>query len=689
MGILHLGARQRLRLFIRRDTYDRFFSCLVFVPRDRFNTENRHRIERILRQATGATTIDYSTRVSESVLVRLHFLAYVDPGTLPDVDERKIETLLVAATRSWGDDLEEALVEEYGEERGEALFRRYRDAFPAGYRADWVPRSAVADVARIEELDQPDDLSLRLYRPLEAQPQRAAGEGLPRSGRRSPCPTLLPLFEDMGVQVADERPYAITPSERETVWIYDFGLTYAGDDRARGRPGPRRLPGGVHPLVARGHRERRLQPARPARRAHLARGDGPARDRPLPAPGRHDLQRPLHRAGAGRAPGRGAAARGPGARPLRPRVGGRRARRPPRREHRTRRSTRSRASTRTASCATSSTSSGRCCGRTSSSATSDGSRKSYLSFKLDPEQLPLAAPPAPALRDLRLLAAHRGRAPARREGRARRDPLVGPARGLPHRGARADEGADGQERRDRAGGREGRLRAQATAGGRRPRCAAGRGRGLLPHLHQRHARPHRQHRRRTRSRRRPTSCATTRTTRTWSSRPTRARPRCPTSPTAVADRLRLLARRRVRLGRLERLRPQADGHHRARRVGVRQAPLPRARATTSRSRTSRSSASATCRATCSATGCCCRSTSAWSRAFDHRHVFVDPDPDAARSFEERKRLFELPRSSWDDYDRELISEGGGVWSRSAKSIALSPRCARRSTCAARRCRPTT
>ena len=80
MGILHLGERQRLRLFARRDPFGRFFSLLVFVPRDRFNTENRRRIEAILRTATGAATIDYTTRVSESVLVRLHFVAYVEPG---------------------------------------------------------------------------------------------------------------------------------------------------------------------------------------------------------------------------------------------------------------------------------------------------------------------------------------------------------------------------------------------------------------------------------------------------------------------------------------------------------------------------------------------------------------------------------------------------------------------------------
>jgi glutamate dehydrogenase len=229
MGILHLGERQRMRLFARRDTFDRFLSCLVYVPRDRFNTENRRRIERILRRATGATSIDYTTRVSESVLVRLHYLVYAEPGKLPRIDEREIETLLVAATRSWADDLEEALVEEHGEERGGLLFRRYHDAFPAAYRADWVPRSALADIGQIEELVQPDDLALRLYRPLEA-PLGALRAKVFRAGAPLALSAMLPLFEDMGVEVADERPYEIAPSERESVWIYDFGLTYRGGE---------------------------------------------------------------------------------------------------------------------------------------------------------------------------------------------------------------------------------------------------------------------------------------------------------------------------------------------------------------------------------------------------------------------------------------------------------------------------
>src|SRR5215210_7338777 len=227
MGILHLGERQRLRLFARRDPFGRFFSMLVFVPRDRFNTENRRRIEAILRNATSAASIDYTTRVSESVLVRLHFVAYVEPGVMPQFDSREVEMMLVAATRSWADDLQEALVEDLGEARGGQLFRRYGDAFPAAYRADWVARSALADIVHIEELPGTDGLGISLYRPLEAGPRMLRAK-LFRAGRPLMLSDVLPLFENMGVQVADERPYPIAPSGRDGVWIYDFGLTYSG-----------------------------------------------------------------------------------------------------------------------------------------------------------------------------------------------------------------------------------------------------------------------------------------------------------------------------------------------------------------------------------------------------------------------------------------------------------------------------
>jgi glutamate dehydrogenase len=228
MGILHLGERQRLRLFIRRDTFGRFLSCLVFVPRDRFNTENRRRIESILRNSFNAKSIDYTTRVSESVLVRLHYMVYTEPALVRDHDPREIELLLVAATRSWTDDLEAALTDEFGEEEASRYLRQYGEAFPTGYRAEWVARSAIADIKRIEELAKPDGLSMNLYRPLENPAMIRAK--LYRSGGELALSDMLPMFENMGVEVNDERPYELTLRDGTLVWIYDFGLTYAGEE---------------------------------------------------------------------------------------------------------------------------------------------------------------------------------------------------------------------------------------------------------------------------------------------------------------------------------------------------------------------------------------------------------------------------------------------------------------------------
>ena len=134
--------------------------------------------------------------------------------------------------------------------------------------------------------------------------------------------------------------------------------------------------------------------------------------------------------------------------------------------------------------------------------------------------------------------------------------------------------------------------------------------------------------------------------------------------------VRLLAGRRVRLGRQQRLRPQERGHHGARRLGVRAAPLPQPGPSTSRRSRSPWSASATWRATCSATACCAAARRRLVAAFNHAHIFIDPDPDPEKSFAERERLFELPRSTWRTTTRRCISEGGGIFDRSAKAIPL-------------------
>ncbi|MDQ3860968.1 MAG: NAD-glutamate dehydrogenase, partial [Actinomycetota bacterium] len=225
MGILHLQERQRVRLFVRRDTYGRFFSCLVYVPRERYNTDIRQRMQDILQRAFNGENAEFNVRLSESVLARLHFIIYTDPEDVPDYNVDEIEARLVEATRSWRDNLYEALIEQCGEEIGTELFQQYREAFPPGYRDDFLARTAVVDIRRIEGLSSENDLGMSLYHPLEA-PEDFLRFRLYRLGEQISLSEVMPLLEDMGVEVADQRPYKIERAEKAPVWINDFGLVH-------------------------------------------------------------------------------------------------------------------------------------------------------------------------------------------------------------------------------------------------------------------------------------------------------------------------------------------------------------------------------------------------------------------------------------------------------------------------------
>ena len=209
-----------------------------------------------------------------------------------------------------------------------------------------------------------------------------------------------------------------------------------------------------------------------------------------------------------------------------------------------------------------------------------------------------------------------------------------------------------------------------------PRRLAGRRHRKLPHLHPLPAVGHRQYRRRTRSSI-PSGVVDPRRRRSLFRRRRRQGHRdLLRRRQRDRDRARLLARRRLRQRRLQRLRPQGDGHHRQGRLDLGPAPLPRdgrRRADASRSA---SPAVGDMSGDVFGNGMLLSKAIKLVAAFDHRHIFLDPDPDPAKSWEERKRMFELPRSSWDDYDRALISKGGGIFPRSQKSIPLSPRGAR-------------
>ncbi len=234
LGILRLQEHQRTRLFVRRDRFDRFVSCLVFVPRDKYNTDLRQRLQKLLMQAFNGNSCEFTPLLSESPLARIQLTVRGEPGTMPEVDTRELEARIVLATRRWQDDLAEALHESRGEEQGNRLLRRYGDSFPAGYREDYAARTAVRDIELMEHALAGGGLSMNLYRPIEAAPD-AFRFKVYRAGQPIALSHSLPMLEHLGVRVDEERPYLIEPDAGEPVWIHDFGLEIAnGTDGAEG-----------------------------------------------------------------------------------------------------------------------------------------------------------------------------------------------------------------------------------------------------------------------------------------------------------------------------------------------------------------------------------------------------------------------------------------------------------------------
>ncbi|KUL74304.1 MULTISPECIES: NAD-glutamate dehydrogenase [Streptomyces] len=241
-SVLYLQERRRLRLYLRQDEYGRYYSALVYLPRDRYTTGVRLRIIDILKEELGGISVDFTAWNTESILSRLHFVVRVPQGTelpqLSDADKERIEARLVDAARSWADGFADALNAELGEEHAAELLRRYGNAFPEGYKADHGPRSAVSDLVHIEQLTEEKDFSLSLYEPVGAAPEERRFK-IYRKGAAVSLSAVLPVLSRLGVEVVDERPYELRCSDRSVAWIYDFGLRmpsqaaaadYAGDD---------------------------------------------------------------------------------------------------------------------------------------------------------------------------------------------------------------------------------------------------------------------------------------------------------------------------------------------------------------------------------------------------------------------------------------------------------------------------
>ncbi len=222
LGVLRLSERKQTRLFLRRDRYGRYMSCLVYLPRDRYTTKVRQRAQDILSEALHGVSLDYSAVVGDSALARLHVVIRAARGQpVPQVDAVALERRLSAAVRSWDEDLTAEATRALGEERADQLLDMFAGTIPETYKADVTAKDAVGDLVTVLELreaaakfavrlvDSQDRWTLLVY----------------RLGTPITLSDVLPQLQHMGLEVVDEHPYEFTGAEDTgSFWIYEFGL---------------------------------------------------------------------------------------------------------------------------------------------------------------------------------------------------------------------------------------------------------------------------------------------------------------------------------------------------------------------------------------------------------------------------------------------------------------------------------
>ncbi|HET6987132.1 MAG TPA: NAD-glutamate dehydrogenase [Kribbella sp.] len=224
-SVLHLQERRAVKLFVRRDVYNRYLSCLVYLPRDRYTTAVRLRMQQILKDAIGAETVTYAAYVTESVLARVHFVVRMKQGeTVGEYDADLLEQKVIEATRAWADDFTAALHAQGGDGAVTALARRYATAFPEAYKEDFDARVAVNDATVLESLPADNGLAMSLYSPIDEEWEGERRFKVFRTGTALSLSQVLPHLTHMGVEVIDERPYELRRGDGSTAYIYDFGL---------------------------------------------------------------------------------------------------------------------------------------------------------------------------------------------------------------------------------------------------------------------------------------------------------------------------------------------------------------------------------------------------------------------------------------------------------------------------------
>jgi glutamate dehydrogenase len=228
-GVLQMQERDMTRLFMRKDAFGRFVSAMVYVPRERYNTQLRKETQQVLQQFLGSTEpVEFTTYFSESVLARTHYFVRINDSNI-EFNVKDIENNLIEAARTWEDKLETALIGRFGELSGRDLGRKYINAFPRAYKEEMLPNDALVDIAKLEALTEDNTLEMLFYRPQEeAADSKAVRLNLFHKDHPIHLSDVLPMLENFGLRVIGETPYAVRCPEGSVSWILNFSMELNG-----------------------------------------------------------------------------------------------------------------------------------------------------------------------------------------------------------------------------------------------------------------------------------------------------------------------------------------------------------------------------------------------------------------------------------------------------------------------------
>ncbi len=223
-SVAQIKERQQTRLFVRKDHYGKFFSCLVYMPKETYNTEIRKKIQDILCRTFKSLNVEFTTYFGESILVRTHFVLRTDPSQEYTFDLSDLEQEVIDVTRSWQDELLQGLIEKHGEEKGILYGRRFQSAFPSSFRDNFPPRVGVSDVQHILSLSDENPLTTWFYQ--YAEDDEEVHFSLYHREKPLPLSDIIPILENLGLKVLGEHPYKVVDRDGQIAWNHDFNLTY-------------------------------------------------------------------------------------------------------------------------------------------------------------------------------------------------------------------------------------------------------------------------------------------------------------------------------------------------------------------------------------------------------------------------------------------------------------------------------